>query len=201
MKAIALREHTPAQPGMFTQRTRHERDRWAKWGNAKGQPQPKPKRGKFNIIKDKNLIPPKSMKILKVSSENIGNVKWAVNAIDGDPHTLWHSRFSDGVAKHPHEIVIDLGRNYDISGFRYLARQDGGWNGAFAKAEFLVSSTPQFGKVPAVKATFGKVRSAQAANLKESISGRYVKVRVLSEVNGQPFGSAAEIGVIGTHQR
>ncbi|MCP4847110.1 MAG: sulfatase-like hydrolase/transferase [Verrucomicrobiaceae bacterium] len=201
MKAIALREHTPAEPGMFTQRTRHERDRWAKWGNAKNQPPPKPKRGKVNIIKDKGLIPPKSMKILKVSSENIGNVKWAVNAIDGDPHTLWHSRFSDGVAKHPHELVIDLGRNYVISGFRYLARQDGGWNGAFAKAEFLVSSTPQFGKVPDLKATFGKARSAQVADLSGPVTGRYVKVRVLSEVNGQPFGSAAEIGVIGRLQR
>ena len=201
MKAIALREHTPAQPGMFTQRTRHERDRWAKWGNAKNQPPPKPKRGKVQKIKDKDLIPPQSTKILKVSSENSSNVKWAVNAIDGDPHTLWHSRFSDGVAKHPHELVIDLGKNYEISGFRYLARQDGGWNGAFAEVEFLVSSTPQFGNVPAVKATFGKVRSAQAANLKESVAGRYVKLRVLSEVNGQPYGSAAEIGVIGQLQK
>ena len=201
MKAIALREHTPAQPGMFTQRTRHERDRWAKWGNAKNQPPPKPKRGKVQKIKDKDLIPPQSTKILKVSSENSSNVKWAVNAIDGDPHTLWHSRFSERLAKHPHELVIDLGKSYDISGFRYLARQDGGWNGAFAEVEFLVSSTPQFGDAPAVKATFGKVRSAQAANLKEPIAGRYVKVRVLSEVNGQPYGSAAEIGVIGQLQK
>ena len=152
-------------------------------------------------IKDKDLIPPQSTKILKVSSENSSNVKWAVNAIDGDPHTLWHSRFSERLAKHPHELVIDLGKSYDISGFRYLARQDGGWNGAFAEVEFLVSSTPQFGDVPAVKATFGKVRSAQAANLKEPIAGRYVKVRVLSEVNGQPYGSAAEIGVIGQLQK
>jgi arylsulfatase A-like enzyme len=201
MKVIAVREHTPANPGTFTLRARHERDRRAKWGSAKGQPKPKPQSGKVHRIRDKNLIPAQSMKILKVSSENIGNVKWAVNAIDGDPHTLWHSRFSDRLEKHPHELVIDLGKNYDISGFRYLARQDGGWNGAFAEVEFLVSSTPQFGKIPALKVSFGKVRSAQAADLSESVVGRYVRVRVLSELSGKAFASAAEVGVIGTHRR
>ncbi|MFP6874166.1 MAG: sulfatase-like hydrolase/transferase [Verrucomicrobiales bacterium] len=200
LKSIAVREHTPVNPGTFTLRTRHERDRRAKWGDSKNQPVPR--RGKVERIKAKNLIPPESMKILKVSSENRGNGKLAINAIDGDPHTLWHSRFSDRLEKHPHELVIDLGESYTISGFRYLARQDGGWNGAFADVEFYVSATAEgLGEAPVVKAKFGRVKAAQAANCSKPVVGRYVRVRALSEVSGQAFGSAAEIGVIGTHRR
>jgi len=35
MKAFAERSHVPVQPGTFRDRTRHERDRKAKWGSAK----------------------------------------------------------------------------------------------------------------------------------------------------------------------
>ena len=39
IKKIAVREHTPPNPGTYTDRTLHERDRWAKWGDSDGQPQ------------------------------------------------------------------------------------------------------------------------------------------------------------------
>ena len=45
-------------------------------------------------------------KIVSVSSENGGEE--ARNAIDGDLNTIWHSRWNDPVAKHPHEIVVDM---------------------------------------------------------------------------------------------
>ncbi len=49
----------------------------------------------------------------------------------------------------------------------------------------------------AAKATFTKDRKAQSATCGKPVRGRYVKVRVLSEVNGEAWGSAADIGVIG----
>lgn len=51
--AIAAREHTPAKPGTYTDRTRHERDRKAKWGTAADAPKPKLK-PKANPKKKKN---------------------------------------------------------------------------------------------------------------------------------------------------
>jgi hypothetical protein len=51
---------------------------------------------------------------------------------------------------------------------------------------------------PAAKATFAKERRAQAVDLEKPVRGRYVLVRVLSEVNGKPWASAAEIGVVGS---
>ena len=59
---LADSAHEPAKPGTYTDRTRHERDRWAKWGTAKDKPAPKPKGkkkmgGKTNKIPAENLIP------------------------------------------------------------------------------------------------------------------------------------------------
>lgn len=62
--------------------------------------------------------------------------------------------------------------------------------------EFYVGSDPRrFDKV-AAKATFRKVKTAQEVGC-ESVRGRYVLLRVLSEVNGSPWASIAELGVIG----
>jgi arylsulfatase A-like enzyme len=37
MKTFARESHAPVQPGTFTDRTRHERDRKAKWGSTRGK--------------------------------------------------------------------------------------------------------------------------------------------------------------------
>lgn len=196
LKSIAAREHTPARTGTYTDRTRHERDRWAKWGTSSGQPQKA--LSKYNKIKAKNLIPAKKVKILRVSSENTANRKLARFAVDGDPRTIWHSRWSDRKEKHPHELVLDLGADYSVSGFRYLTRQENGWNGSFADVEFYVSQDQNdFDEKPAAVTKFKKTKVAQSVDLKIPKLGRFIKVNVLSEVDGNVWGSAAEIGVIG----
>lgn len=198
MATVAAAEHEPARPGTYSDRERHERDRRAKWGTARPQPRGGRRGGRRNRITAKNLIPAKRMKLVRVSSENVANGKFGVNAIDGKPRSIWHSRWSNDRAEHPHELVIDLGGTYRVTGFRYLARQDNSWNGAFGKTEFAVASSIDGFGAAAAAATFAKVRTAQAADCKTPVEGRYVRVRVLSEVGGRPFASAAEIGVIGT---
>jgi len=194
MKTYAEQSHVPVQPGTFTDRTRHEQDRKAKWGSTRTEADNY--RRKVNRISEKGLIPATEMKLASFSSENHANDRRAVYAIDGNPRTVWHSQFSGKLAKHPHELVIDLGAACEVRGFRYLARQDGGWNGAFAETEFYVSDSPdEFGE-PVARATFGKDRSPQAADCEKPVRGRYVRVRILSEVNENPWASAAEIGII-----
>ncbi len=195
MNRIIAESHEPARPGSYTTRERHERDRWAKW--ATSRPQPSPRGARMKRIKDRNLVPFEKMKLVRFSSENPSNNRKAIFAIDGRPDTIWHSNWSDGLSKHPHELVIDLGATYHVAGFRYLARQDGGWNGAFAKTEFYVGNSPTDFGSPTAKVTFTKDRKAQSANCGKPVRGRYLKVRVLSEVNGGAWGSAADIGVIG----
>jgi len=197
LQKYAAASHEPARPGKYLdpKRTRHERDRKAKWGTSRAAANSY--RGKVNRLAEQGLIPADQMKLVRASSENRGNDRQAAYAVDGDPRTVWHTQFTAGIKKHPHELVIDLGAIHEVRGFRYLARQDKGWNGSFAKTEFFVSDSPSQFDRPVATATFGKLRTPQAVDFKAPVRGRYVQVRILSEVNDGPWASAAEIGVVG----
>ncbi|MCP4512845.1 MAG: discoidin domain-containing protein, partial [Fuerstiella sp.] len=112
------------------------------------------------------------------------------------PKTHWHTSFTPKPLAHPHELVIDLGKRYEVRGIRYLARQDGGWNGAIGKCEFTVSMSSDKFDGPATKATFQKTKQAQEAQC-EPVKGRFIRIRVLSEVNGGPWASISELGIVG----
>ena len=51
------------------------------------------------------------------------------NAFDGDPTTYWHTQYfartNDPIDALPHHITIDLGHNFDLTGFRYRPPQGG----------------------------------------------------------------------------
>lgn len=194
MVAHATASHEPWKAGTFHSKEMHERDRAAKWG-SKGNPG-RPS-GKVNQITGKHLIPAKEIKVIRFSSQNESNGKLAKHAVDGNPHSVWHTRFDSGVAVPPHELVLDLGGTYDVTGFRYLARQDSGWNGTFGKADFTVSDSADTFGSPSAVTEFTKSKKAQPVDCPQPVRGRYVRVRSLSEVNGERWGSAAEIGVIG----
>ena len=197
LKRFAEQAHEPVRPGTYLdpERQKHEKDRRAKWGSRGGPARQGAKPA--NRLEHADLIPAGSLKLEQFSSENRANDRLAIYAIDGDPRTIWHSQFSGRRAEHPHELLIDLGQTFQVSGFQYLARQDQGWNGAFAETEFFVSNDPQDFGEPAAKVTFEKLRRAQTARCQEPVLGRYVRVRVVSEVNQGPWASAADIGVLG----
>jgi hypothetical protein len=191
MKTIAAEAHEPAVEGTFADRANHEKDRRAKYGSTR--PLQRPGRAKW---KTKGLIPGINFKVLRFSSENRGNGKLARNAIDGNANTIWHTQFSSEIVKHPHELIIDLGREHTIKGFRYLPRQDAGWNGTIKEIEITVSNNAdKFGE-PAARVSFKKIKTAQDVKC-DSTKGRYIRIRALSEINGGPWASIAEFGVIG----
>ena len=190
MKAYAQEAHEDAVEGVFHDRAIHEKDRQAKWGDTKPPGPP------ANTLPKQGLIPTKDWQVARVSSESAFNGKLAKNAFDGDPLTWWHTKFQGGAAEHPHELVIDLGRDYTIRGFRYLARQDASWNGAVKDCEFYVSSNPDAFDAKAASATLGKTKEAQEVTC-EPVRGRYFLFRALSEVNDGPWASIGELGVVG----
>ncbi len=205
MRGYAKEAHEPVREGTFHDRSLHEKDRQAKFG-GKGRPGSKGSKkrkgkGKANAaahsLPKKGLLPNKDWKIVRVSSENTGNGKFAKNAIDGDPNTLWHSKFTGGIEKHPHELVIDLGAERTITGFFYLPRQDSGWNGVIEGIEFCVSdSAEKFGD-PVAKATLEKTRKPSEIRCAKPVKGRYVLLRSRSEIGDGPWATVAEIGVVG----
>ncbi|HEY3322866.1 MAG TPA: sulfatase-like hydrolase/transferase [Planctomycetota bacterium] len=203
LAALAQKAHEPAVEGTFSRTDRHERDRRAKFGRedeSDAQARPSGVRKKSAEIAGsmptEGLLPNKDWKIVRFSSENAANQKFARNSIDGDPSTIWHTKFSGGVALPPHELVIDLGAEHTIRGFVYLGRQDGGWNGAVRDIEFCVSSSADKFGDPVAKATLAKTREAQPVKCPET-KGRYVLLRMRSEQEGHEFASIAELGVMG----
>lgn len=198
--AHAEAAHEPVREGTFSSTERHERDRRAKMGrHDQAEPAPAGKRknsAKAYSMPTEGMIPNKGWKLVRFSSENASNRKFARQAIDGDVTTLWHSQFSGQLAPPPHELVIDLGREQNLRGVVYLGRQDTGWNGALQDIEVCVSQSPDaFGK-PVLKAKLPKVKEPISLEF-ESVRGRYVLFRGLTEHGGQSLGSAAEIGFLG----
>jgi hypothetical protein len=100
-----------------------------------------------------------------------------------------------GETSHPHDIVFDLGESREISGFAYLSRTDGR-NGTIKDFEFFVGDNPKdFGR-PVRKGTFAKRTGENIVKLGAPARGRYVKLRALSEVNGRPWTSVAELRLL-----
>ena len=97
----------------------------------------------------------------------------------------------------PHEIQIDLAGNYSINGFRYLPRQDGEVNGTIRNYEFYVSGDGINWGSPVASGAFANTTAEKEA-LFNAKSGRYVRLRALSEVNGNPWTSVAELNVLGS---
>jgi hypothetical protein len=62
-------------------------------------------------------------------------------AIDGLPTSMWHTPWFQVVPPpHPHFLQLDLGTAQTVSGFRYLARQDGAPDGRIEAFRFFVSA-------------------------------------------------------------
>ncbi|GAB6166693.1 hypothetical protein JCM19992_26930 [Thermostilla marina] len=192
MIAYAEASSVPAEPGTFLQPELNEKDRQAKFGDQKGQPKSKVK----TDLPREGLVPYRQMKIVSVSSESKHNGHLAIHAIDGDPATWWHSEFAPELHGHPHELVIDMGKRYVVRGIAYLARQDSGFNGTIAECEVFVADSTDFDGIEPAKVTFKQTKKPQSAEFSPR-TGRYVRIRTLSEVGGHPWASAAEIGIVG----
>jgi beta-galactosidase len=57
------------------------------------------------------------------SEEISGEDGSAANAINGQAADFWHTEWSNAKPAHPHRLIIDLGTNVTVSGFRYTPRQ------------------------------------------------------------------------------
>ncbi|MFV8347006.1 beta-galactosidase [Flavobacterium sp. ZB4P13] len=71
-------------------------------------------------------IPRNKWKVVYADSEEMdGDDGKADNVFDLQSTSIWHTEWQGKSPKHPHQIVIDLGTETNISGLKYLPRQDG----------------------------------------------------------------------------
>lgn len=130
------------------------------------------------------------------SEETAGENGDAIHAIDGDETTYWHTAWSSSTPTHPHEIIIDLSNKYNLKGFKYLPRQDGGVNGTIKDYEFYVSNDGAEWENPISKGTFESSTTLKEIDFNQ-VEGKYVRFVALSEINGGEWTSMAELTLVG----
>jgi len=108
---------------------------------------------------------------------------------------MWHTQWQTAQPPPPHEIQIDLGATREVSGFRYLPRQDGLTVGNIADYAFFVSTDGVTWGAPVAVGTF-----AADSSLKEVLTlpkaGRYIRLRAYHEINGLPYTAIAELQIL-----
>lgn len=116
--------------------------------------------------------------------------------VDGDPSTIWHTMYSITLAKYPHWVDFDAGKQKVIKGFTYLARQDGSLNGCIKDYEIYVSNDNKTWGEPVAKGSFEKTAKLQKVMFGKPFKARYVRLRALNEQSGQDYASGAEFTLV-----
>lgn len=120
----------------------------------------------------------------------------AAYLVDGDPSTIWHTMYSITLAKYPHWVDFDAGKQKVIKGFTYLARQDGSLNGCIKDYEIYVSNDNKNWGEPVAKGSFEKTAKLQKVMFGKPVKARYVRLRALNEQSGQDYASGAEFTLV-----
>jgi len=122
----------------------NDKGQWSTWSNIVNFyiGVPVPQTLGLYIPKESARISQGNWKVFYVSSEESERGYFGRLSFDGDPKTYWHSnwRDTDPETKHPHEIQIDLGKEYqNIQGLYYLSRQDESWKGTVKSYKIYTS--------------------------------------------------------------
>ena len=147
-----------------------------------------------------SLIPQSGWSLLSVDSQETGCYNGAAsNAFDGNPSTMWVTEFCTSAPGMPHDLRIDLGSSYSLSAFRYLPRQDSSASGNIASFDFYVSADGvNWGAAVASGALMANTTDNTVKQVNFSpVTGRYVRLRALSEVYGSPWAVVAELNLLG----
>jgi len=137
----------------------------------------------------------KDWKILAADSTQPGED--AANAIDDNPETWWQTEYLEKSPAHPHTLDIDLGKTYKLKGATYTPRPSGG-NGTIKECEFYASPDGKTWML-AGKGLFEDIKRnlvEHPAVFEKPIEARYLRFVSIREINGNPWASVGEIGII-----
>jgi len=116
----------------------------------------------------------------------------AYKAMDRNRSTTWYTRWRAPVPDLPHEIVVDLGASYEITGFTYLPKTDKSPVGAikdyevyFAEKDMVLWPLAENVGKPVAKGTFEKAVGDNVVKFPAPLKGRYFRLRALSEATGK----------------
>jgi hexosaminidase len=152
--------------------------------------------GKTGAVAKANFGPcKKDWKILAADSVQPGED--AANAIDDNPETWWHTEYLEKSPAHPHTLDIDLGKIYKLKGASYTPRPSGG-NGTIKECQFYTSADSKTW-TPAGKGLFEDIKRnlvEHSMTFEKPVEARYLRFVSIREINGNPWASVGEIGII-----
>lgn len=123
----------------------------------------------------------------------------AMNVLDGNEETLWHTEWSSGYNRKDHWLLLDLGDVYTVKGFRYQPRQSGGINGIITQYRIEVS-TDNVTYTPAGEGSWAQDNAWKLASF-TPVRARYVRLVSTASASGEAaneYTSAAEVRVLAT---
>jgi len=132
--------------------------------------------------------------LVRADSEEAGRGDLrAFRAMDGDPKTIWHTNWGIRRVPHPHELVVDLGASYEITGFTYLPAHR-----CIKEYEVYLSDSPKESVplakgTPVAKGAFANARGGNVIKFDAPVKGRYFRLRSLSAMSGKYMAAAAEL--------
>jgi len=129
----------------------------------------------------------KDWKILNVEDSKVND------AIDGNTASAWYQPRDK---KLPADLVIDLGKSQDLTGFKYLPGQ-GRTTGIITNYQFYVSDDAQNWKL-ASEGEFSNIQNNPLWQTKkfETVKARYIKLTALRNTQNNDATGYAEIDVI-----
>ncbi|RKK28361.1 Galactose oxidase [Fusarium oxysporum f. sp. cepae] len=140
------------------------------------------------------------------NSAAIDRKKWSVtcdsvhegddckNAIDGNGDTMWHTQWEGSEPAPPHSITVDMKKSYNVNGISMLPRQDGSQNGYIAQHQIFLSKDGKTWGSPVAYGNWYSDWTVKYANF-DTQPARFVKLVALTEANGNPWTSIAELNV------
>ena len=147
-----------------------------------------PSSGKSSpVSQEKFDISRKDWKIVGIEGETANRI------LDGNPSTAWHQNRD---LKMPIDLVIDLGTEQNLCGFKYLPDQMRA-TGYISNYQFYVSKDNSDWKL-VDEGEFGNINNNPLVQIKKftAVKARYIKLRALKNTRGNDDVGYAEVDVI-----
>src|SRR5665647_858687 len=136
---------------------------------------------KFDISK-------KDWKIVGINDEKASTI------IDGNASTVWRQRDNK---KMPIDLVVDLGKNYNVCGFKYLPDQNKWSSGIITNYQFYISEDNVEWKL-VNEGEFSNIKNNPVWQIKNfsQVNARFIKLRAIKNTSNDDVAGYAEVDVI-----
>ena len=133
-------------------------------------------------------IAKQSWKVIGIEDEKVNQV------LDGNTHSAW---YQDKKVEMPVDLVIDLGKEETLKGFKYLPDQGDWANGIITNYQFYISTDNQNWDLVS-EGEFSNIKNNPLWQTKtfKSAKARYIKLRALKNTKENNAVGYAEIDVI-----